>query len=492
MNINMETPQLALTFDDVLLVPQESNVLPSEVSVRTHLGRDLYLNTPILSAAMDTVTEGAMATRMAQLGGLGVVHKNLSPEAQRREVEKVKKYEAGVISEPLTLSPTQSVDEALAMMQKHSISGLPVVDAGKLVGILTHRDLRFEMNTAQPVHDVMTRNNLITAPQGTTLKQAEQILHQHRIEKLPVVDHNMKLVGLITIKDIEKATLYPQATKDAQGRLFVGAAVGVGEQDRQLADTLCEVGVDLLTIDTAHGHSSRVMQQIKYLRRRWPKLYIVGGNVVTYKGAHALFEAGADIIKVGVGGGSICTTRIVAGVGVPQITALQECGRAVREAKKSGNPMIADGGIKFSGDVVKALAVGSGAVMLGSLLAGTDESPGEMILYQGRSYKLYRGMGSLGAMRFEGSRSRYKQSDVNEAHKLVPEGIEGRVPYKGALSSTLHQLVGGVRSGLGYVGACDLEQLRRRAQFVRISPQSLRESHVHDVTLVKEAPNYRV
>ena len=375
----MENLPLALTFDDVLLVPQASDVLPSQVDVRTHLGRDLYLNTPILSAAMDTVTESAMATCMAQLGGLGVVHKNLSPQAQRREVEKVKKAEAG-----------------------------------------------------------------------------------------------------------------PKATKDSQGRLFVGAAVGVNEKDRKLVGELCEVGVDLLTIDTAHGHSSRVMEQIKWVRQQWPELYIVGGNVVTYQGAKALFEAGADIVKVGVGGGSICTTRIVAGVGVPQITALYDCMRAVRELKKQGSALIADGGVKFSGDVVKALAVGAGAVMLGSLLAGTDESPGEMILYQGRSYKVYRGMGSLGAMRFEGSRSRYKQGHINKAHKLVPEGIEGRVPYKGALSSTLHQLVGGVRSGMGYVGAGDLKTLRKRAQFVRISPQSLRESHVHDVTIVKEAPNYRV
>lgn len=490
--MNVQSLPLALTFDDVLLVPQDSDVLPSQVDVRTHLGRDLYLNTPILSAAMDTVTEGSMATRMAQLGGIGVVHKNLSPSTQRREVEKVKKYEAGVISEPLTLHPEQSVNEALQVMQKHSISGLPVVEKNKkLVGILTHRDLRFETNTSQLVQDVMTQSKLITAPQGTTLKQAEKILHEHRIEKLPVVDNNTKLVGLITIKDIEKSTLYPQATKDSQGRLFVGAAVGVSEQDRALVGELCEVGVDLLTIDTAHGHSRRVVEQIKWIRQQWPHIYIVGGNVVTYQGAKALFEAGADIVKVGVGGGSICTTRIVAGVGVPQITALCDCMRAVREVKKQGSPLIADGGIKFSGDVVKALAVGAGAVMLGSLLAGTDESPGEMILYQGRSYKMYRGMGSLAAMRFEGSRSRYKQGHVNEAHKLVPEGIEGRVPYKGALSSTLHQLMGGVRSGLGYVGARDLKTLRKRAQFVRISSQSLRESHVHDVTIVKEAPNYR-
>lgn len=479
---------LALTYDDILLLPQYSEVVPSEVTPRTHFARSLHLNTPVLSAAMDTVTENRVARIMAQLGGLGIIHKNMSIERQAMEVEKVKKYESGMIMDPITLGPDEPVSRALELMAKYSISGVPITVDGRLVGILTNRDLRFETNTAQPIRQLMTSDKLVTAEEGTTLAQAKAILQKHRIEKLPVVDRNMKLKGLITIKDIEKAQAFPKATKDEHGRLLAGAAIGVGADALDRAAALVANHVDVICVDTAHGHSKNVLQTVKNLAKAHPDVIIVAGNVVTADGTKALMEAGADVVKVGVGPGSICTTRIVAGVGMPQISAVMECSKVAKSFKRT---VIADGGIKYSGDITKALALGANTVMIGNLLAGAEESPGETILYQGRTYKVYRGMGSLGAMT-KGSRDRYGQADVADEDKLVPEGIEGKVPYKGSASGIIHQLVGGLRAGMGYLGASNVEELQARARWVRLSTQGLRESHVHDVTITKEAPNYRL
>ncbi|MGE3974216.1 MAG: IMP dehydrogenase [Bdellovibrionales bacterium] len=477
---------VALTFDDVLLVPQFSEIVPTSVATSSRFARDKYLNTPILSSPMDTVTENKVARVMAQNGGLGIIHKNLTIEAQVFEVERVKKYESGMITDPITLPPEASVQEAMALMAKYSISGVPITVDGKLVGILTNRDLRFETKLNQPVSNIMTKEDLVTARVGTTLGEAKKTLQQHRIEKLPVVDEKNNLKGLITIKDIEKAQAFPLATKDAQGRLFVGAAIGIGPEALERARALIEIGADVVVVDTAHGHSKNVIEAVKYLSTNFKDTIIVAGNVATAEGTEALIRAGADVVKVGVGPGSICTTRVVAGVGVPQISAVMDCSKM---AKKLGKTIISDGGIKYSGDITKALALGANSVMIGNLLAGTDEAPGETILYQGRSYKVYRGMGSLGAMA-KGSKDRYGQSSVFDMDKLVPEGIEGRVPYKGSASGVIHQLVGGLRSGMGYMGAQDIDKLQAVARFVRVSPQGLRESHVHDVEIMKEAPNY--
>lgn len=480
--------QKALTFDDILLVPQHSNVVPTEISPRTHFARDIYLNIPLISAAMDTVTESKVAQVMAQIGGLGIIHKNLTIEAQAFQVERVKKYESGMIREPITLGPDQLVSDALAVMKKYSISGVPITVGRKLVGILTNRDLRFETNIEQPISGIMTKENLVTSKEGTTLEEAKQILQKHRIEKLPVVDDAGNLCGLITIKDIEKSITYPDATKDSHGRLLVGAASGIGKAGIERVEALVAAGVDVAVIDTAHGHSSNVIKSVKEIRSMFQDLTIVAGNVVSADATKALIEAGADVVKVGIGSGSICTTRIVSGVGVPQVSAVYNCAKV---AKQMGKTIISDGGSKFSGDVVKALAVGANTVMLGSMLAGCDESPGETLLYQGRTYKVYRGMGSLGAMKL-GSKDRYFQDSVSDLDKLVPEGIEGRVPYKGNVSGIIHQIVGGIKSGMGYCGADSVETLQERAEFVEISSSGLKESHVHDVTITKEAPNYRL
>lgn len=480
--------EMALTFDDILLVPQYSEVVPSQVSTKAFFARDLYLNMPILSAAMDTVTESKVAQVMAQMGGIGIIHKNLSVKDQAFQVERVKKYESGMITDPITLSPSQLVSEALDIMKKYSISGVPITVGPKIVGILTNRDLRFETNITQPISNVMTKESLVTAQLGTTLDEAKVILQKHRIEKLPVVDKEGNLKGLITIKDIEKAKTFPNATKDKLGRLFVGAAVGSDQSSKGRAEALIKSGVDLIVVDSAHGHSKNVMSMVSFLHENYPEVMLVAGNVVTARGTEELIKAGADVVKVGVGPGSICTTRVVSGVGMPQISAIRNCADA---ARKLGKTIIADGGIKYSGDVTKALALGANSVMVGSLLAGADESPGETILYQGRTYKVYRGMGSIGAMS-EGSRDRYGQADIHEREKLVPEGIEGKVPYKGSASAIVHQLLGGLRAGMGYLGATDIGSLQERAEWIRISPQGLRESHVHDVTITKEAPNYRL
>lgn len=478
----------ALTFDDILLLPQYSEITPTEVVPRSLFARGKFLNTPIISAAMDTVTENRIARVMAQHGGLGVIHKNFDIYNQALEVEKVKKYEAGMIMDPITLGPDNLVQEAVDLMEKYSISGVPITVDGVLVGILTNRDLRFEENFNQPIRNLMTQESLVTAKMGTTLEEAKKILQKHRIEKLPVVDDKGKLKGLITIKDIEKAKNYPQATKDEHGRLFVGAAVGVGADSRDRADALVAAKVDVLCVDTAHGHSKNVIEMVKYVAQKHKDVMIVAGNVVTAEGVNALIDAGVDVVKVGVGPGSICTTRVVAGVGMPQISAVIECSKA---AKARGKTIIADGGIKYSGDITKALALGANSVMIGNLLAGAEESPGETILFQGRTYKVYRGMGSLGAMA-KGSKDRYGQMDVEENEKLVPEGIEGKVAYKGAASAIVHQLVGGVKSGMGYLGARNIDDLQAKAKYVRITAMGLRESHVHDVTITKEAPNYRM
>lgn len=480
---------MAFTFDDILLIPQFSEIVPTEVSTEAHFARDIILKMPILSAAMDTVTEHKVAQIMAQMGGLGIIHKNLDIEAQAFEVEKVKKYESGMILDPITLSPEHKVSAALDLMRRYSISGVPITVSGKLVGILTNRDLRFETNVDQPIANLMTKEDkLVTAPLGTTLAQAKSILQKHRIEKLPVVDERGMLKGLITIKDIEKAQTFPQATKDKHGRLVAGAAVGVDSTSRERAQALIAAGVDVLCVDTAHGHSKNVLSMVEWVSSNYKDVIVVAGNVVTEEGTLALARAGADVIKVGVGPGSICTTRIVSGVGMPQLSAVIECSKA---ARSKGKTIIADGGIKFSGDIAKALALGANSCMIGNLLAGADESPGETILYQGRTYKLYRGMGSIGAMQ-KGSKDRYGQMEVSDTDKLVPEGIEGRVPYRGSARGILHQLVGGLRSGMGYVGARNIEDLQKRAKFVRVTPQGLRESHVHDVSITKEAPNYRL
>jgi IMP dehydrogenase len=478
----------ALTFDDVLLVPAESEVLPKDVELKTRLTNAIPLGIPLLSSAMDTVTESGAAICMAREGGIGVLHKNLSIEEQAREVVKVKKAESGMVIDPVTVHPEQKLAHALELMRRHQISGLPVIDdAGRPVGILTNRDIRFERNLDQRVRDMMTAR-LITAPEKISLDESKELLHANRIEKLIVVDASGKLRGLITIKDIEKAQAHPQAIKDELGRLRVGAAVGVGPDREARVEALLHAGADVIVIDTAHGHSRGVVDAVAATRRAFPKAQLIAGNVATVEGTQALIKAGADAVKVGIGPGSICTTRVVAGVGVPQITAIADCAKA---AAKHDVPIIADGGVKHSGDVVKAIAAGAHTVMIGSLFAGTDEAPGEIILYQGRSYKTYRGMGSLGAMR-AGSKDRYFQADVASESKLVPEGIEGRVPYKGPLAESIYQLLGGLRSGMGYTGCKTIEELRHKARFVKITSSGLRESHVHDVIITKEAPNYRV
>jgi len=478
----------ALTFDDVLLVPAESNVLPKEVDVRSQLTASITLALPIVSSAMDTVTEAATAICMAREGGIGILHKNMSVAEQALEVTKVKKAETGVIVDPVTVQPEMPLSQALDLMRHNNISGLPVVDAiGRPVGILTNRDVRFESNLAQPVQDVMTKA-LISCPEGTAVDGAKAILHKNRIEKLLVVNNDGKLRGLITIKDIEQAQQHPDAVKDALGRLRVGAAVGIGPDRDARVEALLEAGADVICVDTAHGHSSAVASAVRDIRKAYPTAQIIAGNVATREGALSLAEAGADAVKVGIGPGSICTTRVVAGVGVPQITAITECARALE-----GSPVtvIADGGIKYSGEVSKAIGAGAHTVMIGSLFAGTDEAPGEIILYQGRSYKVYRGMGSLAAMK-AGSKDRYFQGDEGNVKKLVPEGIEGRVPYRGTLSQSLFQLIGGLRSGMGYCGCSTIEDLRTKAEFVRVTTMGLRESHVHDVIITQEAPNYHV
>ncbi len=477
----------ALTFDDVLLVPQQTRILPHETELRTRLTRDIYLNIPLLSSAMDTVTEARTAITMAQEGGIGVIHRNLSPERQALEVERVKKYESGMIVNPIDMHPDQVLAEAQEVMEKNNISGVPIVENDALVGILTNRDLRFEKRLQMKIRDVMTKD-LITAPEGTSLEQAIEILHEHRIEKLPVVDKDGRLKGLITIKDIEKARRYPDASKDTRGRLLVGAAIGVSEDREERVERLLRVGVDILFVDTAHGHSLRVEETVRDIKKSTPDAVVIAGNVATGEGTEYLARAGVDAVKVGVGPGSICTTRIVAGVGVPQLTAIIECQRA---AKKHGVPIIGDGGIKYSGDVAKALAAGAETVMIGGLFAGTDESPGDLFLYQGRSYKAYRGMGSLEAMK-EGSRDRYAQDMEQDDVKLVPEGIVAKVPYKGPLSESIFQLIGGVRSGMGYLGCRNIAELQEKARFVRITSSGLKESHVHGVIITKEAPNYRL
>ncbi len=478
----------ALTFDDVLLAPAASEVLPREVDLETRLTRELSLSIPLVSAAMDTVTEHATAICMAQHGGIGIIHKNLSVAEQAAEVDKVKRSESGMIVDPITMEPDQPIHEALAVMARYRISGVPITRDGKAVGILTNRDLRFVKDTSQPIRNVMTSEGLVTVRPGTTLERAKELLHEHRIEKLLVVDSAGNLRGLITIKDIEKSERFPNAAKDELGRLRCGAAVGVGDDSEERVEALVRAGVDVVVVDTAHGHARAVLERVTAIRRQYPELPVIGGNVATGEGTEALVKAGVSAVKVGVGPGSICTTRVVAGVGVPQFTAVLD---AVEVASRFDVPVISDGGIKYSGDVVKALAAGASTVMIGSLFAGTDEAPGEVILYQGRSYKVYRGMGSLGAMA-RGSRDRYFQGDEEDASKLVPEGIEGRVPYRGSLSNSLHQLVGGLRSGMGYCGAASLPELRRRARFLRISTAGLQEGHVHDVIITKEAPNYRL
>lgn len=477
-----------LTFDDVLLIPAKSEVLPRDVDVRTRLTRRLTINIPVVSAAMDTVTEARMAIALAREGGIGMIHRALPPERQALEVDKVKKSESGMIVDPITISPDQKLSDALELMQHYRISGVPVTQHGKLVGILTNRDIRFETKLDLKIAQVMTKDRLITAPVGTSLEEAKEILHRNRIEKLLVVDDAFNLRGLITIKDIEKTIKYPNACKDELGRLRVGAAVGVGEDTSYRVDALVKAGIDVLVVDTAHGHSSGVIDTVAMIKRRYPDVEVIAGNIATAEGAEELIRAGADGLKVGIGPGSICTTRMVAGAGVPQITAIADCAKV---ADQHGVPIIADGGIKFSGDMTKAIAAGAHAVMLGSLLAGTEESPGETIIFQGRTYKVYRGMGSLGAMQ-RGGRDRYGQEAETEEHKLVPEGIEGRVPYKGTLAGSMYQLVGGLRSGMGYCGCHTVEELRQKGRFIRITSAGLRESHVHDVIITKEAPNYRL
>jgi len=477
--------KIGLTFDDVLLVPAKSEVLPKEVDITTLLTRNIRINIPIVSAAMDTVTEANLAIAIAREGGIGIIHRAMSPERQASEVDKVKKSESGMILDPITIPPDAPISEALALMQQYRISGIPVTERGKLIGILTNRDLRFETQFSKKVSQVMTKERLITASVGTTLEKAQKILHQYKIEKLPIVDKENNLKGLITIKDIEKRKKYPNACKDSVGRLRVGAAIGTGENAVMRAEVLARAGADVIVIDTAHGHTKAVIATVKALKKG-VDVDIIAGNVATSEATGDLITAGVDGIKVGIGPGSICTTRIIAGAGVPQLTAIKDCASV---AGKHKVPIIADGGIKYSGDIPKALAAGAHCVMIGSLFAGTDESPGEIVLFQGRSYKVYRGMGSLGAME-QGSRDRYLQAGV-ESSKLVPEGVEGRVPYKGPLSQSVHQLTGGLRSGMGYCGCKNLSELRNKAKFIQITNAALRESHVHDVIVTKEAPNYR-
>ncbi|GGF36091.1 inosine-5'-monophosphate dehydrogenase [Aliidongia dinghuensis] len=479
----------AFTFDDVLLVPAASNVLPATVNTRTRLTKSIELGIPLLSAAMDTVTEAPLAIAMAQAGGIGVIHKNMDVEAQANEVRRVKKFEAGMVVDPVTIAPNATLGQALDLMAVNRISGIPVVEPGtkRLVGILTNRDVRFADDKAQPVSELMTKDKLVTVREGVSRDEARRILHQYRIEKLIVVDDAYRCIGLITVKDIEKAQQYPSASKDAQGRLRVAAATGVGSEGRARAEALFDAGVDVLVIDTAHGHSAGVLQSISEIRKLSNYTQIIAGNVATAAGARALIEAGADAVKVGIGPGSICTTRIVAGVGVPQLTAISD---AVEECRKSDIPVIADGGIKYSGDLAKAIAAGADCAMLGSLFAGTDESPGEVFLYQGRTYKSYRGMGSVGAMA-RGSADRYFQAEVSSTLKLVPEGIEGRVPHKGPVGQVIHQLIGGLKAAMGYTGNGTIAEMQRNCQFVKITNAGLAESHVHDVSITREAPNYR-
>jgi IMP dehydrogenase len=487
-----DNPREALTFDDVLLKPGLSDVMPTEIDIKSRVTATIPLNIPIVASAMDTVTEAHMAIAMAQAGGIGVVHRNLEPEVQAAQVRQVKKYESGMVVNPLTIHPDAMLADALTIMKENAISGIPVVKgggngrAGKLVGIITNRDVRFATDPRQKVSELMTKDNLVTVREGVGQEEAKRLLHQHRIEKLLVVDDQYRCVGLITVKDIEKAVAFPNACKDEQGRLRVAAATTVGEAGFARTEQLIDAGVDLVVVDTAHGHSRRVLQAVNQIKRLSNAVQVVAGNIATSEGAKALIDAGADAIKVGIGPGSICTTRVVAGVGVPQLTAIMD---AVEVARRSGTPVIADGGIKFSGDLAKALAAGADCVMIGSLLAGTDETPGEVFLYQGRSYKSYRGMGSVGAMA-RGSADRYFQQDIKDALKLVPEGIEGQVGYKGPVANVLHQLTGGLRAAMGYVGAANIGELHAKAEFVRISGAGLRESHVHDVTITRESPNY--
>ncbi|MBX4892713.1 MULTISPECIES: IMP dehydrogenase [Rhizobium] len=477
----------ALTFDDVLLQPGHSEVMPGQTNISTRIARDFDLNIPILSSAMDTVTESRLAIAMAQAGGLGVIHRNLTPIEQAEEVRQVKKFESGMVVNPVTIGPDAKLAEALSLMKSHGISGIPVVEkSGRLVGILTNRDVRFASDPEQKIHELMTKDNLVTVKESVDQQEAKRLLHSHRIEKLLVVDADGRCVGLITVKDIEKSQLNPNASKDAQGRLRAAAAISVGDDGFERAERLIEAGVDLLVVDTAHGHSQRVLDAVTRVKKLSNSVRIMAGNVATYDGTRALIDAGADAVKVGIGPGSICTTRIVAGVGVPQLAAIMS---AVEAARDQDVPVIADGGIKFSGDLAKAIAAGASAVMIGSLLAGTDESPGEVYLYQGRSFKAYRGMGSVGAMA-RGSADRYFQAEVRDTLKLVPEGIEGQVPYKGPVSAVVHQLAGGLKAAMGYVGGKDLKDFQERATFVRISGAGLRESHAHDVTITRESPNY--
>ncbi|MCX7199344.1 MAG: IMP dehydrogenase [Proteobacteria bacterium] len=485
----MPVVQRALTFDDVSLLPAHSTVLPREVSLSTQLTRRIRLNVPVVSAAMDTVTEARLAIALAQAGGIGILHKNMSPRDQALQVTKVKRFESGVVKDPITIPPDMTVGEVMALTRQHKISGLPVVDGSRVVGIVTNRDLRFETRLDQPVRNIMTpRDRLVTVREGAGREEAKALMHQHRLERVLVVDDKFNLRGLITVKDITKSVEHPLASKDGQDRLQVGAAIGVGDGTRERAAMLVEAGVDVIVVDTAHGHAQGVLDTVNWVKTTYPEVEVVGGNVATAAGALALVDAGADAVKVGIGPGSICTTRIVAGVGVPQITAIMNVSEALRPL---GIPLIGDGGIRYSGDIAKALAAGANAVMLGGLFAGTDEAPGEIELYQGRSYKSYRGMGSLGAMQ-QGSSDRYFQDVEDGIEKLVPEGVEGRVPYKGSALVVIHQLMGGLRASMGYLGCESIDEIHRKAQFVEITAAGVRESHVHDVTITKEAPNYRV
>ena len=486
----MRVVQKALTFDDVLLIPAHSSVLPRDVSLATKLTRDITLNIPLVSAAMDTVTEGRLAIALAQEGGIGIVHKNLTPAEQAAEVAKVKRFESGVLKDPITVPPTMLVRDVIALTRTHGFSGLPVVEGKKVVGIVTNRDLRFETNLDQPVSAIMTpAERLVTVREGTNPEEGKLLMHKHRLERVLVVNDAFELKGLITVKDIQKAVEYPNASKDSAGRLRVGAAVGVGEGTELRVELLVEAGVDVIVVDTAHGHSEGVLKRVEWVKKNYPEVQVIGGNIATASAALALVDHGADGVKVGIGPGSICTTRIVAGVGVPQITAVDNVASALA---KTGVPMIADGGIRYSGDISKAIAAGANAVMLGGLFAGTEEAPGETVLFQGRSYKAYRGMGSLGAMK-DGSSDRYfQESDGSNADKLVPEGIEGRVAYKGPVGAVIHQLMGGLRATMGYVGSPSIDHMRANAEFVEITSAGIRESHVHDVTITKEAPNYHM
>jgi IMP dehydrogenase len=485
----MRLLQKALTFDDVLLVPAHSAILPRDVSLATRLTRKIQLNLPLLSAAMDTVTEARLAIALAQEGGIGIVHKNLNPKAQAAEVAKVKRFESGVLKDPITVPPTMSVREVLALTRSYRISGLPVVDNGVVVGIVTNRDTRFETNLDQPVRDIMTpRDRLITVSEGSSPEEAKALMHKHRLERVLVVNAGFQLRGLVTVKDILKSSEHPLACKDEQGHLRVGAAVGVGEGTEERVELLAEAGVDVIVVDTAHGHSEGVLKRVQWVKKNFPQVEVIGGNIATANAAKALVGHGADGVKVGIGPGSICTTRIVAGVGVPQITAVEMVANALAA---DGIPLIADGGIRYSGDISKAIAAGASSVMLGGLFAGTEEAPGETVLYQGRSYKAYRGMGSLGAMK-DGAADRYFQDSDANVEKLVPEGIEGRVPYKGPVVAVIHQLMGGLRSSMGYVGCATIDEMRAKAEFVEITSAGIRESHVHDVQITKEAPNYHI